>query len=391
MVRNKTTITKINKTLKQELNHIAVNTRLLLPGGVEGIGRFSIEILKRLVKDHPNTQFSFFFDRAYDEKYIFGPNVKPYVLFPQARHPFLFLWYFELSVSRKLRQLKPDVFFSPDGYLSLRSSVPQVPVFHDLAFEHFPEDVKKMEAWHYRRYFPRFARKAARIITVSEYTKKDVLERYQVDADKIDVVYNACADHFQPLESSEYPEIREQFSAGKPYFHCVSAIQPRKNLDNLISAYDQFKSETGAEHQLLIVGRKAWNFEKVIHSYTQSPYKDQIHFTGFVSDEDLNRINNASAGLVYVPYFEGFGLPIVEAMKCGTPVITSNVSSMPEVAGEAALIVDPRETGAIAGAMRRLYAEPELADQLVHKGNERRLTFSWDSSAEKVWNVLAKV
>ncbi len=373
------------------MKHIAVNTRLLLPGGVEGIGRFSIEVLKRMVAAHPDTRFSFFFDRPFDTQYIFGPNVTPYVLFPQARHPFLFLWYFELSVARKLRQLKPDVFFSPDGYLSLRSSVPQVPVFHDLAFEHFPEDVKKMEAWHYRRYFPKFAQKAAQIIAVSEYTKQDIIDRYQVPDSKIDVVYNACADHFQPLPATEFAAIQEKFSHGKPYFHCVSAIQPRKNLDHLISAFDQFKSKSGAGHQLLIVGRKAWNFEKVIHSYTQSPYKDQIHFTGFVSDEDLNRINNASAGLVYVPYFEGFGLPILEAMKCNTPVITSNVSSMPEVAGEAALIVDPHDVASIAKAMQRLYAEPDLVKQLVHKGNERRLTFSWDRSAEKVWNVLAKV
>lgn len=373
------------------MKHIAVNTRLLLPSGIEGIGRFSIEILKRMVENHPETQFSFFFDRQYDEKYIFGPNVTPYVLIPQARHPFLFLWYFELSVARKLRQLKPDVFFSPDGYLSLRSSIPQVPVFHDLAFEHYPEDVKKIEAWHYRRYFPRYAKKAAQIIAVSEYTKQDIRDRYSVASDKIDVVYNACADHFQSLPIDQHAAIRDQYSEGKPYFHCVSAIQPRKNLDNLIAAFDQFKAQTGAEHQLLIVGRKAWDFEKVIHSYTKSAYQKEIHFTGFVSDEDLNRIYNASFGLVYVPYFEGFGLPIVEAMQCDTPVITSRVSSMPEVAGDAALLVEPRDVASISGAMQRLYQEDGLAEQLVHKGNERRAAFSWDRSAEKVWNVLAKV
>ncbi len=372
------------------MKHIAVNTRLLLPEGVEGIGRFAVEILKRLVRTHPDTRFSFFFDRPFSEQYIFGPNVTPYILFPQARHPLLFIYYFELSVARKLKQLKPDVFFSPDGYLSLRSSMPQVPVFHDLAFEHFPEDVKKVEAWHYQRYFPKFAKKAARIIAVSEYTKQDILNCYQISSSKIDVVYNACADHFHPLSSTEFVSIQEQFANGKPYFHCVSAIQPRKNLDHLISAFDRFKSETGSGHQLLIVGRKAWNFEKVIHSYTQSPFKDQIHFTGFVSDVDVNRINNASAGLVYVPYFEGFGLPILEAMRCNTPVITSNISSMPEVAGEAALIVDPYDITAIANAMQRLYAEEDLVKQLVHKGNERERTFSWDRSADKVWNVLVR-
>lgn len=377
--------------MTQPLKHIAVNTRLLLPGGTEGIGRFSIEILRRMVEQHPETQFSFFFDRAYDEKYIFGPNVTPYVLFPPARHPFLFLWWFEISVARKLKKLKPDVFFSPDGYLSLRSKTPQVAVFHDLAFEHFPEDVKKIEAWHYRRYFPRFARKAKKIIAVSEYTRQDIIDKYQTDPEKIEVVYNASADHFFPIPESEHASVKAQFSNGKPYLHCVSAIQPRKNLDNLIAAFDRFKAGTKAEHQLLIVGRKAWNFEKVIHSYRESPFKDQIHFTGYVSDEDLNRIYGASSGLVYVPYFEGFGLPIMEAMYCETPVITSNLSSMPEVAGHAALKVDPYNVDAIAAAMHRLLFTPGLAEELVHMGKERRTVFSWDRSAEKVWNLLGKV
>jgi len=344
-----------------------------------------------MVKQHPETQFSFLFDRAYDKKYIFGPNVTPYVLFPQARHPFLFLWWFELSVARKLRQLKPDVFFSPDGYLSLRSKVPQVPVFHDLAFEHYPGDVKKIEAWHYRRYFPRFARKASKIIAVSEFTRQDIVEQYQTDPEKIEVVYNASADHFFPIPETDHQAVKDKFSGGKPYLHCVSAIHPRKNLDNLIAGFDRFKAGTKAEHQLLIVGRKAWDFEKVIHNYRESPFKDQIHFTGFVSDEDLNRIYGASSGLVYVPYFEGFGLPIMEAMYCETPVITSNLSSMPEVAGDAALKVDPKNVDAIAAAMHRLLFTPGLAEELVHMGKERRTVFSWDRSAEKVWNLLCKV
>lgn len=377
--------------MPQPLKHIAVNTRLLLPGGIEGIGRYSEEILKRLVASHPETEFSFFFDREYDERYIYGPNVKPYVLFPPARHPFLFMAFFDWAVPRMLRKLKPDLFLSMDGYLSLRTKVPQVPVFHDLAFEHFPEDVKKIEAWHYRRYFPKYAKKAARIVAVSEYTKGDIQRLYNVPKEKIEVVYNSAAAHFFPTSEAEKTQTRQQFSDGKPYFHCVSAIQPRKNLANLIAAFDRFKAEHPSDFQLLIVGRKAWNFDKVIHTYGQSPNKEDIRFTGFVSDEELNRINGASKGLCYVPYFEGFGLPILEAMQCETPIVTSNVSSMPEVAGDAALLVDPKDVGAIANAMLRLVREPDLAEQLVHKGNQRRTHFSWDQSAAKIWNLMSNV
>jgi len=373
----------------RELNHVAVNTRLLLPDGLEGIGRFSVEILQRLVRNHPNTQFSFFFDRPFSDKYLFGPNVTPYVLFPPARHPFLFIAFFEWAVARKLRQLKPDVFFSPDGYLSLRSKVPQVPVFHDLAFEHFPEDVKKLEAWHYQRYFPRFAKKASKIVTVSQYTGQDIRDKYGVEEENIEVVYNACADYFRPLATDGHHAIREQYSDGKPYFHCVGAIQPRKNLARLIEAFDRFKETDTQDYQLVLVGRKAWNFAEVIHTYDQSPNQDSIRFTGFVDNEELNRIYNASSGLVYVPYFEGFGLPILEAMHCEVPVITSGVTSMPEVAGDAALLVDPYNVEEIAQAMSQLVNTSGLAEKIVHKGKQQREKFSWDRSAQQIWNVLS--
>lgn len=370
------------------IRHIAVNTRLLLGPNLEGIGRFSEEILKRLVLANPDVEFSFLFDRKYDPRFLYGPNVKPYVLNPPARHAALFILFFDYAVPYKLGRLKPDVFFSPDGYLSLRTRVPQVPVFHDLAFEHFPQDVKRWAAWHYRRYFPRYAEVAKRIITVSEFTKQDVVGRYKVPAGKIDVVYNACADFFRPTPVAERQAIRDRFTGGAAYFHTVGAIQPRKNLVNLIAAFNHFKQATGSGMKLVVVGRKAWNFEQVIHSYTQSDFKEDIVFTGFVSDAELNDLYGASSGLCYVPYFEGFGIPIVEAMRCEVPVITSNVSSMPEVAGDAALLVDPLKPEAIAEAMAALASNDVLVSELVDKGRARQGVFSWDVSAARVWNVL---
>ncbi|MFN8393446.1 MAG: glycosyltransferase family 1 protein [Bacteroidia bacterium] len=377
--------------MPKPIRHVAVNTRLLLGKQLEGIGRFSDEVLKRMVRSHPEVEFSFFFDREYDERYIYGPNVKPYVLFPPARHPFLFILFFEWAVARKLSQLKPDVFFSPDGYLSLRSSVPQVPVFHDIAFEHFPQDVKKMEAWHYRKYFPRFAKKAAKIITVSEYTKQDVIAHYHVPEDKFTIVGNACDERFQPSSPDEIKETRDRYSDGERYFHCVGAIQPRKNLDRLIAAFDRFKTETQSPMKLLVVGRKAWNFDQVIHSYSQAKFKEDIVFTGFVSDEELVRIHGASSGLCYVPYFEGFGIPLVEAMACEAPIICSNVTAMPGVVGDAALMVDPLDIQSIVEGLKTLASNPRLASELVDKGRVRKRLYTWEGSAERVWNVLTSV
>jgi glycosyltransferase involved in cell wall biosynthesis len=375
--------------MPRPLKHVAVNTRLLLNKNLEGIGRFSDEVLKRLVKDHPDVQFSFFFDREFDPSFVYGPNVTAYKLFPPARHAFLFIWFFEFAVARKLRQLKPDVFFSPDGYLSLRSKVPQVPVFHDLAFEHFPEDVKRLEAWHYRRYFPKYAAKAKQILTVSESTKADIIAQYNVAPDKITVVNNACDASFRPSTAGEIKETRDRYADGHRYFHCVGAIQPRKNLDRLIAAFDSFKEATQSPMKLVVVGRKAWNFDKVIHSYSQSKFREDIVFTGFVSDSELVRLHGASSGLCYVPYFEGFGIPLVEAMACEVPIMCSNVSSMPGVVGDAALLVDPLDVQSIANGLARLANEPQLASQLVDKGRVRKLLYTWEGAAEGVWKVLS--
>jgi glycosyltransferase involved in cell wall biosynthesis len=155
---------------------IAVNTRLLLKDKLEGIGWVAYETLRRMVASHPEVEFYFLFDREPDPMFLFADNVKPVVLFPQARHPFLFIWFFEFSVTKALKKIKPDLFFSPDGYLSLRSDVPQVTQFHDLNFEHFPKDMPKIHLWHYKTFFPRFARKAKRIVTVSEFSKQDIVE-----------------------------------------------------------------------------------------------------------------------------------------------------------------------------------------------------------------------
>ena len=372
------------------IRHIAVNTRFLLKGGLEGMGRFTHEILSRWVKDHPDVRFSFFFDRAFDPKFIYGPNVKGYVLNPSARHPLLFYVWFEWRVASMLRQLKPDIFFSPDGFLSLRSETKQVPVFHDLSFMHYPEDVKRMEAWFYHRYFPRYAEKAARIIVVSEFTKSDVQKQFGVSPDKMDVVYNACSAQFHPLNENEKIAVRTKYTDRKKYFYFVGAIQPRKNLVNLVSAFERFKNETQSDWKLIIVGRKAWNFEEIIHSYRDAVHKADIVFTGYLADEELNAVAASAEALCYVPYFEGFGIPLVEAMQAGTAVITSNLSSMPEVAGDAALFCDPMKPESITEALINIYQSPELKAMLIHKGSIRKMAFSWSQSAALAWESLEK-
>ena len=366
---------------------IAVNTRLLLKDKLEGIGWVAYECLRRMVISHPEVEFHFIFDREPDPKFIFADNVKPVVLFPPARHPFLYIAFFEFAVARYLRKVKADLYLSPDGYLSLRSKVKQIAVFHDLNFEHFPQDFPKIHLWHYKKFFPKYARKADKIITVSEFSKKDICECYGINPNKIEVAYNGANEIFSPVSEVVKKEIRDRYTEGNPYFMFVGSLHPRKNLARLFTSFDLFKKRNNNDIKLLIVGSKRWWTEPIKNAYEAMTHKDDVIFAGRLSAEDLHLVTASALASVYVSYFEGFGIPIVEAFKCDTPVITSNVTSMPEVANDAALLIDPFNEESIADAMEKILDE-EVRKDLIGKGRIRRQDFSWDKAAETWWKVL---
>ena len=368
---------------------IAVNTRLLLKDKLEGIGWVEYETLRRMVLAHPEVEFYFLFDKNPDKSFIFSDNVVPVTLFPPARRSFLFVWYFELSVTRALKKIKPDLFFSPDGYLSLRTKVPSVVQFHDLNYEHYPHDVQKKYQWHYKTFFPRFARKAKRIVTVSEFSKQDIVDCYGIEPEKIDVAYNGVNEKFTPIPDEAQEAIRARYTDGNPYFMFVGSLHPRKNLARLFTAFDLFKSQMPSNVKLLIVGEKRWWSEPIEQAYSQMRFKDEVVFAGRLSAEDLHLVTAAALASVYVSYFEGFGIPILEAFRCDTPVITSNVTSMPEVADDAALLVDPFSEASIAEGMTEMLDE-NVREALIEKGRERVKDFSWDKAADDIWNSLMK-
>ena len=369
--------------------HIAVNTRFLLPGGqLEGIGRFTFETLKRLVAAHPEHTFHLLFDRAYDARYLVGPNVVPHVLLPSARHPFLWVAWFEGAVALWLRRHRPAVLLSPDGYTTLATSVPRVTVFHDLAFEHFPEHMSVLEHRYYQFFAPRFARVSAQLVAVSEATKQDLVRTYGVAPGKIRVAGNAADAHFRPQSAAVQTATRERYAAGKPYFLFVGALHPRKNLANLLLAFDAFKQRTGASTKLLVVGRTAWKAGPMFGVYQQLQFRHDVHLTGRVTEEELVQLYAAAMATAYVPLLEGFGIPIIEAQACASPVLTSNCSSMPEVAGGAALLADPQDSVVIADALVRLHQEPELRASLIEKGLQNVRRYSWQHSAEVLWEAV---
>jgi glycosyltransferase involved in cell wall biosynthesis len=369
-----------------------INARFLLDGKLEGIGWFSYETLKRITQSHPEHEFVFFFDRPYHKKFVFAENVRPVVLFPPARHPFLYFIFFELSVAWAIRKYKIDRFISPDGFIPTFSrAAKSIAVIHDINFEHRPQDFSLLNLWYNKIFFRRFAKQATQLATVSNYSKNDIVQSYQIDPAKISVVYNGSNEQYVPLSKAEQEVTRLEFSNGEEYFLYVGSLNPRKNISGLLRAYDRFKSISGSRMKLVMVGKVMHGnnfFEPTLNSMQ---FRDDVLFLGHLDVDALHRVLGTAFALSYVPYFEGFGIPLIEAMNCDVPIITSNVTSLPEVAGNAALFVDPNSIESIAEAMLNLYNNPTLRFELIEKGRSQRLKFSWNLTSEFFWNAILKL
>jgi len=365
---------------------IAVNARLLLRDKLEGIGYFTYETLLRITRANPDVEFHFLFDRPYDQSFIFGDNVKPVVLFPQARHPFLWYWWFEWSVAGYLRSHSFDLFLSTDGYVSQRSDTPTLAVQHDIAFEHYPDYVSGLTSRYYKYYVPRFIKHATRVATVSEYSKADIVRQYGTSPDKIDVVYSAAKDIFQPISEAEKKQVMVRYAQGKPYLIYVGSIHPRKNLKNMLLAFDAFKkSAPASDLKFLVVGAFGWQTSDLKEVIEGMQYRDEVIFLGRQPLDVLAKLIAASFALLYLSIFEGFGVPPLEGMKCGVPVITSDTSSIPEICGDAALLLDPQDVPAISAAISLLWTDAHTRDSLIAQGFLQAKKYSWDICADLLW------
>lgn len=370
---------------------IAVNTRLLMPGKLDGIGWFTFETLSRIVIDHPEHTFYFIYDRKYSEETIFADNIVPLVVYPPTRHPILWYFWLEWRIPSVLKSIGADLFLSTDGFISLRSKVPSVAVIHDINFVHRPMDLPRVSRFYYRHFYRRFAQKASRLATVSEYSRRDIINNFDIDEDKIDLIYNGASKNFFPVKEARKEEIRSEYAGGAPYFVFVGSIHPRKNIRNLLMAFELFRKDYKGDFKLVIVGKKFFLTKAMEEQLQKMEYIDDVKFTGRLTSKDLNDVMGSAYALTFVPFFEGFGIPLVEAMNCEIPILASNVTSLPEIAGDAAIYAVPDSPGSIRDGLVRLVKEEGLRESLIKKGKERRKLYSWDNTARELWKTVEHV
>jgi len=296
-----------------------------------------------------------------------------------------------------------DLFHATEHLLPRFSSVRTVFTLHDLIFLFHPETHKPLNRWFLTLMMPRFLRVADAVIAVSECTKRDAIRFYGIPEEKITVIYEGVNPRFRPADPEAIAAVRARYSLPEHFILYVGTIEPRKNLAALLEAFHHLLATCSlrpapcdllpatCDLRLVIVGKRGWLYEGFFHRLRELGLEDRVIFTGYVPDEDLPAIYSAADLFVFPSLYEGFGLPVLEAMACGTPVVCSDTSSLPEVAGDTALLVDPTDVRALAAAMERALTDEHLRAEIRARGLGRAGHFTWEKAARGTLEVYLRV
>lgn len=284
-----------------------------------------------------------------------------------------------------------DIFHAPDFVLPPVRHAKTILTIHDLAFLLHPECADQRLRAYLEQVVPRSVARADYIIADSENTRNDVICLLDADPDRVFVIPGGVEPRFRPASSESVADVRQAYGLDGPYILAVGVIEPRKNFPRLIEAYTRFRRKAGFRHQLVIAGGRGWLSDETFREAERSAYSGDIRFTGFVPEERLPALYTGADVFAYPSLYEGFGLPVLEAMACGTPVICANTSSLPEFAGDAAVLIPPDDPGAIANALETVCGEDGLRHQLHERGYARAREYRWERSAEMLLELYRRL
>ncbi len=317
----------------------------------------------------------------------------PLIDFPSETNNFKYevikgniLWSQIFMPLRLFSKKDVDVFFAPAHYAPRFSSVPTVVTIHDLSYFYYPADFLKGDLFKLKNWTKYSVRKAAKVITVSKTTKKDLLSFYNVPEEKVEVVYNG----YEKILKSKARKLKFTKLQKKPYFLYVGTLQPRKNIPLLLQAFEKYKSNA-PDFELIIAGKKGWLYEKIFDQVSELGLNDSVFFTDYIPDSQLAYLYENAFALILPSLYEGFGIPILEAMNYDCPVITSFSSSLPEIGGDACLYFDPQNVDDLLEKMLLLQGDNNLRQELITKGRRRIKFFSWKACADKTLEIIKSV
>lgn len=383
---------------------IGIDARCLGEGRRTGVEEYTLNLLNTLFRSDKKNEYVLFFNSFRPEKTDFSwINQYPNVTLRRFNFPNkllnFFFWYCNWP---KMDQMigGVDLFFMPNiifGSVSKKTKL--LVTIHDLSFERYPESFSlKRRLWHIFINPKKLCDRANAIIAVSESTKNDLLDLYKISPSKIKIIYSGISEKFTVLDRNDEKlvKVKEKYKLPYKFILYLGTVEPRKNIVGILRAYQQLQREGAADagpkellnYKLVIAGSKGWLSGKIFSEIEKSEFRDSISLINFVEDKDKEYVFNLAALFVYPSFFEGFGFPVLEAMSCGVPTITSNSSSLPEIAGGAALLVDPHKPQEICDAMRKVLTNGELRSKLIEQGLVRSKEFSWRKTAKLTLNML---
>ncbi|MGQ9683652.1 MAG: glycosyltransferase family 4 protein [Anaerolineae bacterium] len=351
-----------------------------------GISRYCLQLMRALADINTEDQFIIFQSRRDSRQLVSQSNFRIRRLWTPSHHPLE-----QALLSLELRLTPMQVLHSPDFIPPFRRTCRSIITIHDLGFLLYPQSLTKSSARYYGQ-IDQAVRRTDHIIAVSESTRRDIVRMLGVPEHMITVIYEAPRRFFHPLPDVDLRQrLRQRFKLERDYVLFVGTIEPRKNIPGLLNAFQQLLDHYHPDVDLVLAGAPGWLTDEVYALVGRLGLSGRVRFLGRVSDEELVWLYNAARMLVLPSFYEGFGLPPLEAMACGTPVIVANVSSLPEVVGDAGLLVEPTDTDELTVAMWRLLSDELLRKELIAKGARRAASFSWERAARETLELYRRV
>ncbi|MDP4283912.1 MAG: glycosyltransferase family 1 protein [Bacteroidota bacterium] len=351
---------------------------------------FIPEIFSRITKSYSEHTFILISGKPLENSDKFSSNIIPVIIEYEATSPVKWFIWHNIKIPKVLKKYKAHIFIS-DNFCSLATKIPQILVAPDLDFIHQPNFINKKKRLFYRKFIPRFFKKAELIIAHSEYEKKEIIKNFKLNANKIKVIYSGANENCKLVTIEERERVKEKYTDGNEYFIYPGLISPQKNLMNLLKGFSAFKKRQRSSMQLIIAGQPGRKYKEFIESLRLYRFKKEVKLLENISQEEMMKISASAYAMIYPAIYETTANEMIESMKCRVPAITSDAGAMPEIGGEAALYFDPGNHKSIAENLMLIFKDEKLRKELIEKGNAQTNKFSWEESSLALWKSIEAI